>query len=101
MDKDYVLKKVMECMEEIRKYGVKRIGLFGSYIRGHQNAASDIDFVVEFEEGKATFDNYLGLSSFLEKLFGRKVDLITPGGIKSIRVDEVRRSIEESVVYVS
>lgn len=100
MDKNYVMKKVRECMEEIRKYGVKRIGLFGSCITGRQKATSDIDFVVEFEEGKATFDNYLGLSSFLEELFGRRVDLITLEGIKSIRVEDVKRSIEESVVYV-
>ncbi len=88
-------------MEEIIKYGVKRIGLFGSYVSGRQKVCSDIDFVVEFEEGKATFDNYLGLSSFLEELFGRRVELITLEGIKSIRVDDVKKSIEESVVYVS
>lgn len=101
MDKDFVMKKVKEHMGEIRKYGVKRIGLFGSYVADRQKASSDIDLVVEFEEGKATLDNYLGLLSFLEGLFGRKVDLITREGIRSIRIEEVKKSIEDSVIYVS
>ena len=96
-----MVKKIKEHMGEIRKYGVKRIGLFGSYVADRQKASSDIDFVVVFEEGKATLDNYLGLSSFLEELFGRRVDLITREGIKSIRIEEVKKSIEDSVVYIS
>jgi|SRR5581483_1006934 len=64
-----------ECSDALRKYTVRRIGLFGSYVRGQQRKRSDIDFLVEFKE--PTFDNFMDLAFFLEDLFGRKVDLIT------------------------
>ena len=47
-----ILKKLKENREKIRKFGVKRIGLFGSYIRNEQKKESDIDVLVEFEKGK-------------------------------------------------
>jgi hypothetical protein len=61
------------------RYKVRRIGLFGSYARGEQKKRSDIDFLVEFEE--PTFDNFMELASYLEKLFGKKVELITRSGL--------------------
>ncbi|GEM_PF-566551 len=66
--------------EEIRFYGVKKIGLFGSYLKGKQKKGSDIDILVEFEN--PTFDNYMELKFFLEKLFGRKVDLVIEESLK-------------------
>ena len=57
--------------------GVKRLGLFGSFVRGEQKNASDIDFIVEFETDKKTFDNFMTLSFFLEVLFQRRVELVT------------------------
>ena len=82
----------------LKKYSVKRIGLFGSYARGKQTPASDIDFIVEFD--KPTYDNFYGLCVSLERLFKRKVEVLTPDAVDSIRVDEVARSIRESVIYV-
>jgi predicted nucleotidyltransferase len=95
-----ILKKLEENREEIKRFGVKRIGLFGSYVRGEQRDDSDVDIVVEFEEGKATLENFLNLAEHLEKLLGKKVDLITKEGIRSIRIQHIRKEIEESVVYV-
>lgn len=69
-------------MEKIRGYGVRRIGLFGSYIRGEQTETSDVDILVEFEDDEKTFDNYMDLKFFLEDLFGLKVDLVMEGTIK-------------------
>ena len=88
-------------MEEIRRFGVKRIGVFGSYVRGEQRKESDIDILVEFEEGKATLENFLDLKEYLEKLLGKKVDLLTREGVNSIRIEYIRKEIEENVVYVS
>ena len=84
--------------EELQQYSVKRIGLFGSYARGNYHKSSDIDLIVEF--AKPTFDNFLNLTSYLKSLFGRKVELLTHEGVKSIRVKAVAESIEESVIYV-
>lgn len=75
--------KVVKILKENRgvliKYGVKKIGLFGSFIRGEQKDNSDIDFLVEFK--KPNFDDFMDLSFFLEDLFGRKVELITVGSL--------------------
>jgi predicted nucleotidyltransferase len=93
-----ILKALREHDEELKKYSVKRIGLFGSYARGEQKRGSDIDFLVEFET--PTYDNFYDLIVYLEKLFGRKVEVLTPDGVDSIRVPEVAQSIRDSVVYV-
>jgi len=77
-----ILTKLEENKDIIKKYGVKRIGLFGSYIRNQQKPTSDIDILVEFESDKITFDNYMDLKFFLEDLFGCKVDLIMQDVIK-------------------
>lgn len=62
---------------KLRKdFRVREIGIFGSYARGGQGAGSDIDILVEFEEGHETFDNYMELKFFLEEVLGTKVDLV-------------------------
>lgn len=81
----------------LNKYKVKKIGLFGSYAKSKQGKGSDIDFLVEFKE--PTFDNFINLVNYLEKLFGKKIDVLTPGGINAIRVKEVAENIKKSVVY--
>lgn len=80
------------------KYAVRRIGLFGSFASGRQTERSDIDLVVEFE--RPTYDNFMGLSRELEKLFGKRVDILTPEGLDSIRVRSVTDSIRKSLAYV-
>jgi uncharacterized protein len=76
-------KEIMSLLKEhrdiLKKYRVKRIGLFGSYVRGEQKRYSDIDFLVEFEE--PTFDNFMDLVFSLEDLFSKKVELITNGNL--------------------
>lgn len=84
--------------DTLRGYGVRRIGLFGSYAEGHPKATSDIDLLVEFAE--PSFDNFVNVTNHLEKLLGRKVDVLTPQGIQGIRVKEVAESIKRSIVYV-
>ena len=61
----------------IRALGVRRLGLFGSFVREQQASESDIDLLVEFSEGKKTFDNFIELSFLLEDVLQRKVELIT------------------------
>lgn len=86
--------------EELKKFGVKRIGFFGSFVRGEATDESDVDIVVEFERGKATFRNIAGLVDYLEDRLARPVDLLTPVGIKSIRIDGIRERVQREVVYV-
>jgi uncharacterized protein len=65
-----------------QKFGVKRIGIFGSFARGEEREDSDLDVLVVFEEGQKTFDNYMDLKFYLEDLFGRKIDLVTEKALK-------------------
>jgi predicted nucleotidyltransferase len=80
------------------EYGVKRIGLFGSYAKDIPTEASDIDLVVEFERPLGF--KFIELSEYLERLLGQEVDILTPAGIQGIRIDHIAQSIEENIVYV-
>lgn len=73
-------KTLLQHRDTLKKYGVIRIGLFGSYAKGTAHAKSDLDFVVELQE--TSFDRYMDLKFFLEDLFGKKVDLVIEDSIK-------------------
>ena len=56
-----------------RHFGVRRIGLYGSYAHGTQTESSDIDLIVELKEPK--FDALAGLYIYMEQVLGREVDI--------------------------
>ncbi len=93
MTRDEILKKLEENRETIRGFGLRRLGIFGSYARDEHTKASDMDFLVEFEN--PTFDNYFDLKFFLEDLFGRPVDLVIADTIKP----RIRSTILEETIY--
>ena len=62
--------------DRLRTLGVNNIGLFGSFLKGEQHSNSDIDLLVEFFPEHKTFDNFMELSFFLEKIFKRRIELI-------------------------
>ena len=70
-----ILRALREHEDLLRKYSVKRIGLFGSYARGQQKRGSDVDLLVDFE--RPTYDNFIELNFSLERLLRRKVGLVT------------------------
>ena len=78
----------------LKSLGVKRLGLFGSFARGKQRTRSDIDFLVEFEPGKKSFDNFMRLSFFLEDLFGRRVELVTPESLSPYIGPHIIKEVE-------
>lgn len=82
LTKQDIHKVLAEKEERIKEFGVKKIGLFGSYVRGEQKRNSDVDILVEFEKEKITFDNYMHLKFFLEDLLGCKVDLVIQDDLK-------------------
>ena len=79
-------------------YGVKRIGLFGSYAKGTHTEDSDIDIIVEFETPLGF--KFMEFADYLEELLGKPVDVLTVGGLQGIRIPHVAQSIRESIVYV-
>lgn len=80
MTRDDILATIRTNDAELRKLSVRELALFGSFVRGDQTEASDIDFLVEFDQ--TTFDNYLDTKELLESLFGRKIDLVIKSNIK-------------------
>lgn len=93
-----ILKLLRVHWDVLKKYGVKKVGVFGSFARRSETKKSDIDLVVEFK--KPSFDNYIDLVDYLEDLFKRKVDILTPCGVKSIRIKKVAEEIKRSLIYV-
>ena len=90
-----ILTKIRQHFDEVKAYGVKKIGLFGSFVRLSENAKSDIDILVEFDRGAKTFDNYMDLKFFLEKLFDRKVDLVIKDALKA----RIKRRVSSEARY--
>ena len=95
LSKHFIKQTLADNRDTLRKFGVKQIGLFGSYVNGTAHATSDIDLLVELE--KSTFRNYMGLVLFLEDLFEKKVDLVAVQSVKS----DLKPYIEEQVEYVT
>ena len=95
LSKHFIKQTLADNRDTLRKYGVKQIGLFGSYVNGTAHATSDIDLLVELE--RSTFHDYMGLVLFLEDLFEKKVDLVTAKSVKP----RLKSHIEKKVEYVA
>jgi predicted nucleotidyltransferase len=76
-----ILNTLNSRRNEIKKYHVQKIGLFGSYSKGTASKKSDLDFIVKFN--RPDFDDYMELKFLLEKIFHKKVDLVTEESLKS------------------
>jgi len=93
--REEVLKIIEQNAAALRKLGVRRLGLFGSYARGEATPGSDLDFVVEFSD--KSFDAYMDLKGYLEELFRSRVDLVTVSSIKPRLLPIIQRE----AVYAS
>ncbi|HUU76202.1 MAG TPA: nucleotidyltransferase family protein [Methanoregulaceae archaeon] len=78
-----------------KKFGIRKIGIFGSVAQGKASEESDVDVLVEFEEGQASFDHFMELIQYLEDLLGKRVDLVTTRGLSPY----LRPSIEQEVIW--
>jgi len=90
MRREEALRLLREHRDELRRFGVDRLALFGSVARDEAGPESDVDLLVEFD-GPATFDGYTGLKFFLEDLLGQPVDLVTRKSLKSRLVSSIER----------
>jgi predicted nucleotidyltransferase len=82
---------------EFVKFGVKDIGLFGTYLRNEQCDNSDIDLLIDFEPSKESFDNYMAVYDLLEKIFqNQKVEVVTRNGLSQ----HIGAKILKDVMYV-
>ena len=95
--KEDIVKTLDKNQSQLQALGVKRLGLFGSFVRGEQRANSDVDMLVDFEPGQKTFDHFMQLAFLLEDLLGRRVELVTPEAMSPY----IGPHILEEVEYVS
>jgi len=93
-DKGEVLRVIREKQPELTgRFTVRRIGVFGSFARGGADPESDVDILVELAE--PTFDHYMDLKFYLEKVLDRSVDLVMADTVKP----RLRPIIGKEVVY--
>ena len=76
--KNELLHVLSENRGAIKLYGVNSLGIFGSFSKETNTEESDIDLLVDFDPNRKSFDNFMDLNFFLEDLFGRKVEMVTP-----------------------
>jgi uncharacterized protein len=96
MNADDLLARLRSLKPQVKaRYKAKEIGIFGSFVRAEQNDDSDIDVLVEFEEGADLFD-LTGLALYLEEQLQRKVDVVPKRALR----EELRESVLRQVVAV-
>ncbi len=96
MDRQRAIELLSQSKAELQsRYGVTRLALFGSTVRGTAENDSDVDILVAFD-GTATSKRYFGVQFYLEDLMGCPVDLVTEKALRP----ELRPYIEQERVYV-
>jgi len=80
MTKEEINRVLFFNREILKKYRVKSISLFGSYVRNEQKKESDIDFLVDFQEGATLFD-FVELQDSLSELLAKNVSIVSKRGL--------------------
>ncbi|MHC4207700.1 MAG: nucleotidyltransferase family protein [Planctomycetota bacterium] len=94
LTKDGVIGAIKKSTSELRSFGVKSIGLFGSFVRSQSSPDSDVDILVEFDVGKRTYDNFIDTCFLLEDLFGRRVEVVTTDSLSPYIKPYVLKEVE-------
>ena len=94
--KQEIIDKLKSLEQPLRKQGITSLSLFGSVARGHGQADSDIDILVDIDR-KSDFDivNLVGVENFLEEHLYRKVDVVIKDSVKPRLIDSIFRDAEK------
>ena len=80
--KENILAILKSNKVKLTQFGIKEVGLFGSYSSNEQVKDSDIDLLVDFEPEKENFDNFMSVYDLLEKVFkNHKIEIVTKNGL--------------------
>lgn len=95
--KEKIISTLKSHKSDFLGFGVRNIGLFGSYLRNEQSEKSDIDLLIDFEPEKENFDNYMAVYDLAESIFtGEKIEVVTKNGLSKY----IGPKILDNVMYV-
>ena len=94
LEKKEILQKLQKLRPAFKKFGVKKIGLFGSFVRNSQTPDSDVDIFGEFDIDKKTFDNFMQLSFVLDEALPYPVELVTKESLSPYLAPKILQEVE-------
>jgi len=96
-NKEELIARMIRHETKIMSHGVKKLGIFGSFVKNRMSEQSDVDFFVDFEPAHKTFQNFMQLADLLEDITGRHIELVTPQSLNKFTGKYILQEIE----YVS
>lgn len=94
--KTELIERIIASQQPLRAYGIKQLGIFGSFARDEAKENSDVDFFIDFDIEYKTLKNFVRLSRYLQDLTGRKVEIVTPQSLNKY----IGKYITQEVEYV-
>ncbi len=90
-----ILKTLKANKLKLSKFGIRNVGLFGSYLRNEQSSESDIDLLIDFEPEKENFDNFMAAYDLFEKIFkNEKIEVVTKNGLSPYIGPKILNEVE-------
>ncbi len=100
MNKKNIKQLIRKNGVKIKGLGVTKIGLFGSYVRGEQKKASDIDILIDFRPEEENFDNLMRMYDLLESIFREnRIDVVTVNGLSPYIGPKILNEVEYVEIY--
>jgi predicted nucleotidyltransferase len=95
LTKDNILGTLRTSKEKLSKFGIRDVGLFGSYINNEQSSESDIDLLIDFEPEKENFDNFMAAYDLFEHIFkNEKIEVVTKNGLSPYIVTKILDEVQ-------
>lgn len=83
LTRELAIQRLRSVEEQIRRYGVRRLALFGSVVRNQATEDSDVDVLVEFEPSQKNLNTFMGLAFLLDEALGHRADIVTTESLSS------------------
>lgn len=94
INKQNILHLLKSNRQILKKYGIQKIGLFGSYLQSQQSTESDIDLLVEFRPHHKNFKNFMAAADYTEQLLGKRVDFVTTESLSPYLAPKITSTVE-------
>jgi predicted nucleotidyltransferase len=96
--REEIVERIRDLTPQLRALGIERLALFGSFARGDQHSASDVDLLVEFLPGCKTFDNFTAACDLLEESLGRSVEFVMVESLSPYIGPHILREAKDVIV---